>query len=131
MIRSPLQPMWDLTIHPLTSPTSSLTHRSVHGFDTICNSPSPPLADIVFSRLFLSDFPFVFSRLSLLGFPSRFQNASVKDRFPHPYKECFVPLEDLVLSLVPGSDTICNNSIPPLADIVFSRLSLSGFPSRF
>ena len=32
--------------------------------------------------------------------------------------------------LMSGSDTICNDSIPPLADIVFFRLSLSSFPLR-
>ena len=50
--------MWDLTIHPLGGLASSLTHRSVTGSDTICNSPSPPLANIVLFGL------------SLLGFKS-------------------------------------------------------------
>ena len=74
MFRSPLQPMWDLTIHPSWGPTSSLAHRPISGSDTICNRQIPPLAYIV-----LFGFP-------LLDFPSK---------FPHPYyKECFVPLSN-------------------------------------
>ena len=45
-----------------------------------CNGPSPPLADIVLFGL------------SLSGFLSRFLNVSAKERFPHPYKGCFVLL---------------------------------------
>ena len=75
-IRSLLQLMWDPPIHPPSGPNvlsdiwscvhplwslaSSLTHRPVFDYDTICNSTSPLLAHIV-----------VFG-LSLLGFPSRF-----------------------------------------------------------
>ena len=44
-----------------------------------CNNPSPPLADIA---LFGSSLP---------GFPLRFQN---EEKFPHSYKECFVPLSN-------------------------------------
>ena len=51
-----LQPMWDLAIHPLVSPTSSLAHHPMSGSDTICNSPSLPLADIVFFVLPLKVF---------------------------------------------------------------------------
>ena len=71
--RSSLQSMWDLTIHPplgsnssrwqtawCLSPsgsTSLLVHSPVSGFDTICNSSSPLLADIVLFGFFLSSFP--------------------------------------------------------------------------
>ena len=73
--------MWDLTIHPIWGPASSLalipfsnrcgtstkstplrasvsllTHRSVSGSDTICNNSSPPLADIVLFGLPLKVF---------------------------------------------------------------------------
>ena len=50
MLRSPLQLMWDLAIHPLEGPTSLLAHL---GSDTICNSSSPPLANIVLFGLSL------------------------------------------------------------------------------
>ena len=43
-------------IHPLQSLVSSLAHRPVSGSDTICNNPSPPLANIVFFRLSLKAF---------------------------------------------------------------------------
>ena len=50
----PLQPMWDLTIHPLRSPASSLAHHLVSDSDTTYNSPCLPLADIVrFDQLFI------------------------------------------------------------------------------
>ena len=47
---------------------------------------------------------------------------------------CVYPLsgnsEKASTSLVSGSDTICNDSNPPLADIILFGLSLSCFPSR-
>ena len=53
----PSQPMWDLTIHlhnqcgtihpSLGCQTSSLAHHSVSSSNTICNSLSSPLADII------------------------------------------------------------------------------------
>ena len=39
--------MWDLTIHPLKGLASSLAHCLVSSFDTICNSQSLLLTDIV------------------------------------------------------------------------------------
>ena len=39
--------MWDLTIYPSWGPASSLAHRLVSGSDTIRNSSSQPLVDIV------------------------------------------------------------------------------------
>ena len=64
--------MWDLPIHPSSEPSvladtpprvyplrgsaSSLAHRLVSSSDTICNSPSSPLADIVFFGLPLKVF---------------------------------------------------------------------------
>ena len=47
MICSPLQPMWDLTIHLLRVPASSLTHHLLSGSNIICNSSSLPLAYIL------------------------------------------------------------------------------------
>ena len=97
MFCSPLQPIWNLPIHPLLGqrprwdsfpslinvgshnpplrgPTCSLTHHPVSGSDTICNSPSPPLAYIVLFGFFLSGFPSRF----LLGrdFYTLIKNAS-------------------------------------------------------
>ena len=55
MFRSSLQPMWDLTIHPLGSPASLLAHYPVFDSDNICNSPSLLLVDIVrFAPLYIT-----------------------------------------------------------------------------
>ena len=43
-------------VHPLWDSTSSLAHRSMSDFDTICNDPSPPLADLVLFGLPLKVF---------------------------------------------------------------------------
>jgi len=78
--RFPPQPMWDLTIHHFWGPAPSLALVSLSnwcgisqstplglasllalcsmsGFDTNCNSPRPPLADIALFRL-PSELPF-------------------------------------------------------------------------
>ena len=47
-------------VYTLRGSASSLAHCPVSGSDTICDSPSPPLADIILFGL------------SLLGFPSSF-----------------------------------------------------------
>ena len=61
------RPYWHTTsCLPLRGTTSSLAHCPVSNSDTICNSSSPPLTDIVFFRLSLSGL--------------------------HPYKERFVLL---------------------------------------
>ena len=54
-ICSLLQSMWDPPILPLRGSASSLAHL-VSDSDTICNSLSPLLADIVLFGLFLSSF---------------------------------------------------------------------------
>ena len=59
---------------PLQGLASSLTHRLVSDSDIICNS----IADIVLFVFFLS------------SFLSRFLKRSTRERFSHPYKECFV-----------------------------------------
>ena len=46
MFHSPLQPMWDLTIHPLGASVLDGIPSGVYS-DTICNSSSPLLVDIV------------------------------------------------------------------------------------
>ena len=76
-VSSPLQPMWDLTIHPPWSPTSSLAHRSVSGFNTICNRPNPLLADIVLFSLSFWASPQSFkTHLIGSGFHTLIRNAS-------------------------------------------------------
>ena len=50
MVCSLLQPMWDLTIRPW-GPARTLEYRPGSGSNTICNSQSPPLADIVLCGL--------------------------------------------------------------------------------
>ena len=76
--RSLLQSMWDPSIHPPSGPSvltstpprvhpllglaSLLTHRLMSDYDTICNSPSPPLANIALFRLSLE-----VSKTHLLG----------------------------------------------------------------
>ena len=67
-----IYPLWALAsscLPPLRGTASLLTHSPVSGFDTICNGPSSPLADIVLVE---------FSKL-----PLRFLNASARGRFPH------------------------------------------------
>jgi len=43
-------------VHSFRGSASSLVHHPVSGSYTICNSPSPPLSDIVFFGLSLSSF---------------------------------------------------------------------------
>ena len=153
MFRSPPQPMWDLTIYPssgpsvLSGPTSLMTRRPVSGSDTICNGPSPPLADIVLFGLFLSSL-----RLLWRGFHTLIKNASFSSptdvgshnlplfdaqrprwhSFPSPINvgppihALSNPASLMAHRSVSGSDTICNNPSPPLGDIVLFGLSLSG-----
>ena len=62
---------------------SSLAHRLVSNFDTICNCPNPSLIDI-----------FTPFGLSLSSFPSRFLKRSTRKKFSHSYKECFILLSN-------------------------------------
>ena len=89
MFRSPPQSMWDITIRPLRGPASllahslmsmphwgstfSMTHRLVSGSDSICNSPSLPLADIVLFGLSLKNFK---THLLGRGFHALIKNVS-------------------------------------------------------
>ena len=64
------RPCWHTTsCLPLRGTASSMAHCQVSGYNPNCNSPSPPLADIVFFEI------------SLLDFPSRFSNVSARERF--------------------------------------------------
>ena len=53
-------------VHPLQGLASILSHCPVLGSDTICNSPSPALADIVLIGLSLSGFPLKIFKTRLL-----------------------------------------------------------------
>ena len=116
--------MWDLTIHPHRGPASSLAlrlvsislwcsasllaHCPIFGSDTICNSSSSWLSNIVLFGLSLNVFK---THLLRRGFHTLIKNVSFssptdveshnpppfeaqrpRERFPHPYKECFVLL---------------------------------------
>ena len=182
--RTFLQSMWDphrgptsLLAHclmstPLRRIASSLAHRPVTGSNTICNGPSPSLADIVLFELSLKVF-----KTCLLGrgFHTLIKSVSFSSPTnvgshnpppplqgptsslahvlspinvgppPNPPPSGANILTDTLPRVTPfqgtssslahrpvsGSDTICNDPSPPLADIVLYGLSLSGFPSRF
>ena len=68
-------PYW----HTTSCPTPSLVHRPVSNSDTICNSPSPLLGDIVLIEFSLSTSPRRFFKCA-------------RERLPHLYKECSVLL---------------------------------------
>ena len=153
MFRSPPQPIWDLTIYlssgpsVLSGPMSLMTHRPVSGSDTICNGPSPPLADIVLFGLSLSGL-----RLLGRGFHTLINNALFSSptdveshnlplfgaqrprwhSFPSPINlgppihALSGPASLMAHRPVSGFDTICNGPSPSLADIVLFGLSLSG-----
>ena len=119
-------------------------HKVIKINHASCNSPRPPLADIVLFGLSLSSLPSRFLKCICLG------GGGVS----HTYKGCFVllpnrcgisqstPLRGPTSSraLVPfsnrcgtlqSSPEICNSPRPLLRDIVLFGLSLSGFSSRF
>ena len=109
---------------PLRRITRRLTHRSVSGYDTICNDPGPPLSDIVLFRVFLSGlsslgfsfqaslkgpplsdivlFRVFLSGLSSLGFsfqaPLKGLKRVVRGKFPH--SGCFVLLPKDITILI-------------------------------
>ena len=122
MFRSLRQPMWDLTIHPLPGPAFSLRHRLVSGSDTICNHPSPSLADIVrFDSLRIAISLTIFkTRMLGRGFHILIRNVSfpspidVGSHNPPPWG----PMSLLRHRSVTGSDTIGYSPDPPLVDIV-------------
>ena len=58
LVRNSFPSSTDVRSHnpPPWGPTSSLAYRPMSGSDTICNSPSPPIANIVIFGLSLLDF---------------------------------------------------------------------------
>ena len=122
-------------VHLFRGSASSLSHRPVSTSDIICNNQSPPLEDIVLFGLFLS------------GFPSRFLKRFARERFPHPYEECFVLLPNRYgisqstpirspassLALVPFSNQCGTPQSSPLqnpASLVAHRLVSTPFRSQ-
>ena len=63
-----------------------LAYHTVSSSDTICNAPSPPLADIVLFGLSLSSFPSRFFKI--------FKTRLIGRGFHTLYKECFVLLSN-------------------------------------
>ena len=136
---------WGLTNVGSHSPlpwglVSSLTHYSMSGSDTICNSLSSPLVDIVrFTSLHI-----VVSLMVLRGFHTLIRNAlfstptNVGSHNPPPFEaQCprwhsfltpidvgshnpppWTAVSSLAYRLVSGSNTICNSSSSLLVDIV-------------
>ena len=106
---------------PLEDPTSSLAYHPVTGSDTIYNSSSLPLTDIVHFNPLRIRQPHGF-KMHLLerGFHTLIRNVSFLSQIDVGFHNPF-PLGDPTSSLayhpVTGSDTICNSSLP-LADIV-------------
>ena len=100
MFRSPPQPMWDLTIHPLWGPASSL---ALIPFSNQRGTPtkSTPLQGPV-------------SLLAYRLVPTPFQGLA----------------SSLAHRPVSSSDTICNGPSPPLSDIIFFGLFLKVFKRR-
>ena len=120
-----------LRVYPLQGTASSLAHCPVSGSETICNGPSPPLADIVLFGLPLKVFN---TRLLGRGFHTLIQGVSfssptdVRSHNPPPFKfqrprwhsmwnpEHIHPLwgpASLLAHEVFGSETICNSSHNP------------------
>ena len=121
MFHSPLQIMQDLTIPPFEGSTSSLAHRPVSSFDTICNGPSPPLVNIVcFGSLRFAVSLMVLKHLLGRGFHTLIRNALFSSPTEvgsnnHP---SWWPASSLRHCSMSSSDTICNDPSPRLVDTV-------------
>ena len=145
---SPLQPMWDITIHPPSGPSGLFSSSTNVGHR---NPPSFGAQPSVLLTLFPFSIdvgpppnppPFGASPAFLLAlFPSSNQCGTAPKSTPiwgpaSLLAHCLVPTplrgtaRRLAHHPVSSSDTICNVPDPPLADIVLFRLFPSGFPSR-
>ena len=104
---------------PLGAPTSSLAHRPVSGSDTICNSSSSPLVDIVlFSLLSIVVNLTVLKRVSV----SFLSPTDVGSHNPPPLGG---PTSSLAHRPVSSSNSICNSSNSLLVYIIiFSPLHI-------
>ena len=129
IFRSPLQPMWDLTIHPLDGPMSSLTQRPISGFGTICNRPSLPLVNIVYFSLLRIGVNFMVLKRVCQGEFSKPLQEIFRSPLQPMWDLTIHPLDGPTSSLthrpISGFDTICNCPSLPLANIVrFSLLRI-------
>ena len=107
-------------------------------YSMMCNDPDPPLADIILFGLSLSGFKTCVLGEGFVLLPNQC-GTSQSTSLQGPasllaHRLVSTPLRVTARRpthrLVTGSDTICNDPNPPLADIVLFGLSLSGFPSR-
>ena len=87
MLCSPLQSMWDLTIHPFMGQMSSLAHHLVSGSDTICNSLNP--LDIV---LFVFPFGLLLKVFKTRKLARDFHTLIRNILFPSPTTSRYCPI---------------------------------------
>ena len=167
MFCSSSQPRWDFTIHLLWNPVFSLTHRlvstffrssasllaycPVFGSDTICNSSSLPIIDIILFELFGISLKVFKTRLLWRVFHTLIKNVSFffsTDMWsynPPPLEPSVFVDTPPSVHLLSGSayslanclvfdfDTICNSSSLPIIDIILFGLfgiSLKVFKTR-
>ena len=92
MLRSPLQPMWDFTIHPFRRPASSLVHHPVFSSNTNGNNLSTPLAASTRERFLHRNGLFPLQPTwNLKASPYGFERHLIGKGF---HTECFVPLSN-------------------------------------
>ena len=129
---------FDFPKRPRTSGNVFLTYKSMITpliSQCGCNSPSPPLVDILLFGLFLPSFPSRFKmRLLEKGFHSykkMFHSFSSPTNVGSHNPPPLGPMSSLAHPPVFGSNTICNGPNPTLAEIVLLfGLSLPGLPLK-
>ena len=128
VVCSPSQPTWDITIHPPSGP--SVLAGTLSFLQSMWDRPQihPPLGPASLLALFPSSNQCGTAPKStpLWGPTSLLAHRLMST----PFGEERGTARRLTHRPVSGSDTICNDSDPPLVDIVLFGLSLSGFPSR-
>ena len=112
--------MWDLTIHPSSGPNIFIDTQLLFTTDVGSHNPPPSEPSVLTGAL--SSLP------SMWDPPIQFTPPSRPIIHVHPLR---VSASSLAHCPVSGSNTIYNNSSPPLADIVLFRLPISGFSSMF
>ena len=131
---SPLEPMWDITIHPLQGKRPRW-HSFLPPID-VGPPPNPPDARRRFPHTYKWCFVLLLNqcgtsqstpfRASVLAGTLSFLQSMWDRHQIHPLRDSASLLAHRVVS---GFDTICNNLGPPLANIVLFELSLSDFLS--
>ena len=160
VFRSPLQSMWDLTIHPFQGPAFSLT---LVPFSNRCGTltKSTPLGPSILNGTLPRVYPLREIASLLVHCPISTPGNTLLTHYPvsTPLRNSLLadtslsvcPLSEnrlltntslsvcpflgttssLAHRLLSGSDTICNDPSPLLVDIVLFGFSRSSFPSRF